>query len=372
LTDVGAASAASITQGAAPLFTPVHPPEINAQDFNDASWTGVAETIEPYATRPLKLDRDQGFRHSGWANDRQRVYDALVRTEQSPARKIDFAECGKHAYVLRSVEEPDLYILGGSACHDRFCLPCAKDRARVIATNVQDRIGDKQARFLTLTLRSTTESLADLLSKLTRDFTSLRRTKLWRNAVTGGVAFLEVKWFEPTQRWHPHLHCLLQGRYLPKDDLSNLWKKITGTSWIIDIRIAADNHHVTNYIAKYATKALDHSVVLYTERIDEAVTAMKGKRLCMTFGSWRGAKLTEQPETGTWIQLGTLYEVVKHAEEGWQSAMDALDALEITFNRPTRGPPELEKARRRRDPDLQMRLDLPAEAATFANHPMAV
>lgn len=372
MADVGVAAVAITAKAAAPLFTQVHPPERNAQYFNDEPWTGVAEMIEPRGSRLPTPDEDQGFRHSGWANDRQRVYDALVRTGQSAARKIDFAECGKHAYVLRSVEEPDLYILGGSACKDRFCLPCAKDRARVIATNVQTTIGEKQARFLTLTLKSTTESLADLLTKLTRDFASLRRTKLWRNAVTGGVAFMEVKWFEATERWHPHLHCLLQGRYLPKDDLSKLWKKITGTSFIVDIRIAADNHHVTNYIARYATKALDHSVVLDAGRLDEAVEAMKGKRLCMTFGSWRGVNLTDKPESGSWIQLGTLYEVKQHAEEGWKSAMDALDALEIPYTRPVRGPPEHDEKKARRQEDLQLSLDLPTELRSFVNHPMAV
>lgn len=356
MTDAQAASNASTPEDAASFFTQVHPPETIAQDFNEDTRTGVEEFNEWSSHSLPSDDLGQVFKHSGWAKNRKRVYQALIRTEQTLARRLDFAECGRHAYVLRSVDDPELYVLGGSACKDRFCLPCAQARARVIAVNVQQHIGKKQARFLTLTLRSTTESLAELLTKLTRDFASLRRTKLWRSKVTGGVAFLEVKWFEPTQRWHPHLHCLLQGRYLPKEDLSKLWKKITRTSFIIDIRIAEDNHHVTNYIVNYATKALDNAVVREPDRLDEALEAMKGKRLCATFGSWRGVNLTDKPESGSWIQLGTLFEVKQHAEAGWPSAMAALDALEIAFNRPARPPPKTESQKRRELPDPQMRL----------------
>lgn len=279
------------------------------------------------------------FRHSGWAHDRRRVYDALLRTGQPCARIHDFTACGKYAYVFQSVEDPEVYTLGGSTCHDRFCLPCGRERSRVIAGNVKLRVQRKPARFLTLTLKSDTESLAYLLAKLSRDFAALRRTKLWRKRVTGGVAFLEVKWKANTDRWHVHLHALLQGRYVPQRELSKLWLKVTGTSEIIDIRIVEDEAHCTHYICKYASKPLDRTVVVVPLRLDEAILALKGKRLCMTFGTWRGYKLTEPPESGTWVQLGTLDEIIGRAETGDVIAGDALDALRIEYALSTRAPP---------------------------------
>jgi len=284
-------------------------------------------------------NRSINFRHSGWAADRTRVYDALRRTGQSGGRLHDFTECGKHAYVFQSLQDPDLFTLGGSCCHDRFCMPCGRERSRVIATNIKIKTEGKAARFLSLTLKSHTESLQDLLAKLTQDFTSLRRTKLWRKRVTGGVAFLEIKWIAQTQRWHPHMHCLVQGRYIPQQELSRTWLKITGTSKIVDIRIATDDKHVTHYICKYASKPLDHTVVLDADRLDEAVVALKGKRLCMTFGTWRGYKLTEPPESGTWVQLGTLDEIIGLAETGDANAEAALTALRIEYARSGRAPP---------------------------------
>jgi hypothetical protein len=269
------------------------------------------------------------------------VFDALHRTGQTSARIRDFSDCGRYAYVYRSVEEPDLYTLGGSTCHDRFCLPCGRERSRVIAGNVKLKLDGKPARFLTLTLRSHAEPLDELLAKLTRDFTSLRRTKLWRNRVTGGVAFIEVKWLAGTNRWHVHLHALLQGRYVPRQDLSELWLRITDTSDVIDIRIVEDEAQCTHYICKYASKPLDRTVVVVPLRLDEAIVALKGKRLCLTFGSWRGYKLTEPPESGTWVQLGTLEDVITRATDGDADAQHALNVLRIEYAPSTRAPPAI-------------------------------
>ena len=318
----------------------VHPPETNVHSQLYPVFAGGDHG--PYElSDPLQTpNRSINFRHSGWAHDRRRVYDAFFRTGQSGARIYDYTQCGAHSYVFQSVEDPDVYTLGGSTCHDRFCLPCGRERSRVIAGNVKLRTEGKPARFVTLTLRSTTEPLADLLLKLTHDFTALRRTKLWNKRVTGGVGFLECKWLAAKNRWHVHLHCLLQGRYIPQDELSKTWEKITATSKIVDIRIATDAKHVTFYICKYASKPLDHTVLVDPVRLDEAIVALKGKRLCMTFGSWRGYKLTEPPESGTWIQLGTLDEIIQNAEAGNLIAVAALDALKIEYAPSTRAPPD--------------------------------
>lgn len=327
------------TQTGLPLFTSLDPPETNVPPTHIGTSIGARMDA---ADREDTLDDPTGvslFRHSGWKHNRLRVYESFRRTHQPGNRLIGFRECGRRAYVFESVDRPGEYALGGSACHDRFCLPCARERSRVIGTNVLNYIQGKQARFLTLTLRSTTEPLDQLLAKLTTDFTVLRRSKLWRNKVTGGVAFIEVKWVEKTHRWHPHLHCLVQGRYLPTQELSKLWFEVTGTSHIIDIRYVRDEKHVTHYITKYASKPLDGTVVGEPDRLDEAVLALKGKRLCLTFGSWRGFVLTERPEDGDWVQLGSLAEFIERAEQGDSDAQQALTVLEVHYTIQVRGSP---------------------------------
>lgn len=320
-------------------FTSLDPPETNPHCPQTVASIGV-EHLPSSELDPLDVHSTAcTFRHSGWAHDRRRVYDSFRRTAQTGNRLQHFRECGKHAYVFQSLDSPDNYAIGGSTCHDRFCLPCARERSRLIATNVITELEKEQARFMTLTLKSDNEPLADLLAKLSTDFAALRRTKLWRNKVTGGVAFIEVKWKQNTQRWHPHLHCLVQGRYIPQRDLSALWLQITGTSKIVDIRFARDSAGVTHYVTKYASKPFDHTVIMEPNRLDEAVLALKGKRLCLTFGKWRGLKLTERVDAERWVSLGTLTEFLHRAESGDQAAATILQALHIPYVTYIRGPP---------------------------------
>lgn len=322
-----------------PGLTSLDPPEANLQSSETATSVGADPPyvcdLDPLQTYSPAVD----FRHTGWKHDRRRVFDALCRTAQSTNRLQAFRDCGKNAFVYESVERPGEYTIGGSSCHDRFCLPCARERSRIIAQNVLAKIEGKQARFLTLTLKSTNESLEDLLLKLTTDFAALRRSKLWRNKVVGGVAFMEIKWSVAKERWHPHLHCMVQGRYLPQRDLAKLWLKITGTSKIVDIRYASDTAHTTHYITKYASKPLDHTVTMRPDRLDEAVDALKGKRLCLTFGTWRGCVLTERDDDGDWIQIGSVVELIDQAERGSDTAIVILNQLQLTFTVRSRGDP---------------------------------
>jgi hypothetical protein len=108
---------------------------------------------------------------------------------------------------------------------------------------------------------------------------------------------------------------------------------------ITDIRFATDNAHVTHYITKYATKVLDHSVIHETCRLREAIIALKGKRLCLTFGTWRGLALTERIEDGTWKQIDSLRSMLTRAQTGDLEAQQVLQTLEIHFVISERGPP---------------------------------
>ncbi len=359
------------------LFTPLDPPETNVAFPNTPPSTG-ADHVQPswhlppghpdiWPRHPLD-DPDQPylFRHSGWKHDRRRVYDALKRTGAGCNRLLAFLDCGAHPYIFQCVERPDEFAIGGTSCHDRFCLPCARDRSRVIATNVLDKIGDQQARFVTLTLRSTPQSLSVLLARLTSCFTKLRHTKLWRNKVVGGVAFLELTWNPTSATWHPHLHCLTQGRYLPRQELSQAWHRITGDSYITDIRMATDNAHVTHYITKYVSKPLDHSITMDPDRLDELVLALKGKRLCLTFGTWRGCCLTKPIEDGTWIQLGSLAELVQQASDGNLTTQVILRTLEIPFAITERGPPSPTASVANGTAMQQLKLNIDVEFTTWS------
>lgn len=303
------------------------------QDISDAL---SSTSLEPPETKPEQPEELPGgvtcepigiaesFRHSGWAHNRSLVYSALRRTNQPTSRIAAFHDCGAFAYVYQTAHAPYEYRLGGSNCHDRFCLPCASDRSRLIAGNVLDALGGKPARFLTLTLKSNDGPLSTQIDRLYSCFAVLRNRKLWRSRVQGGCAFTEIKWSTKAKAWNVHIHCIIHGLFLPQRELSAAWFRITGDSMILDIRLIRDQGHVGRYVTKYASKPLSNTFVNRKPQFDEVIQAMHGRRLCFTFGTWRGIKLTEAPEPGEWINLGSFESVVLQAKQGDLEALRAL------------------------------------------------
>lgn len=307
----------------------VHPPE---RPLPHTAYDGCVpepgplRRFIPDSMSPEPLART--FRHSGWQHMRIRVYRALHATDQSIGRCNSFSECGHGAYVLRSLDNPNKYRLAGSTCHDRFCQPCASERSRTIATNVAARLGNDGCRFLTLTVREGADGLRPAIAHLYASFRRLQRKGLWKARVTGGVAFLEIKWNEPSQRWHPHLHCLLHGRYIPQRELSELWRAITGGSYVVDIRPCKGVQAITRYVCKYASKPLNMSYGTDFDRLCEALVATKGKRMCVTFGGWKSVLLTDHADEDGWEQIESLESMIARASGGDAEARSILHSLD--------------------------------------------
>ncbi len=295
----------------------VHPPETDPQPGNVSLGAAIGRDERPTVR----------FRHSGWARHRQLVADALDRTGQSWNRRNAFIDCGSHAYVMRSIEDPTKHRIAGSCCHDRFCLPCAKGRAHTIAGNVLDFIRDVEIRFLTLTIKTDQQPLAWQIDKLYTAFRAIRRTKLWQCRVAGGVAFLEVKRSDRANRWHPHLHCLITGKFIDKRKLSKLWHAITGDSYIVDIQRPKDDEQVLSYVTKYASKPFNNTFINKPEWLDEAVTALAGRKLALTFGRWRGLKLSPIPDPGAWEYVAPLCDLLFKAGRNDPDALTILSSL---------------------------------------------
>ncbi|MGD9153868.1 MAG: protein rep [Gammaproteobacteria bacterium] len=185
-------------------------------------------------------------------------------------------------------------------CHDRWCIPCQADRASKIQHAVQTIIGDQPHRLVTLTLRSSTRPLADQIDKLLKSFRKLRQRPFWRDRVLGGAAFVELTLNTQTARWHPHLHVICHGNFLPLTTLKRIWQSITGDSFIVDVRLIRDPQTVAKYVAKYASKPADAKLLSDVERMVEAVQALKGRRLAYTFGDWHHVSLLRTGEESEW------------------------------------------------------------------------
>lgn len=280
--------------------------------------TGYGAFSLPPVTR-----EEVAFRHSGWLDRREAVQRSFVRTNVNAQRQERFASCGCGCQVQRSPSTGAVRV-SANLCHDRFCVPCGSTRSRLIAANLERHLNGRESRFLTLTLKHYTAPLSEQLTRLLTCFRNLRASKLWTQKVTGGAAFLEVKRSKCGRHWHPHLHVIVEGKYLPQSALSRQWLIHTGDSHVVDVRYVRDRNEVIRYVAKYAAKPLDGTLFTNDEWLDEACLSLRGRRLCTTFGTWRGVELEERPAgPEDWVPVASLTAVMRAAEAGeeWAGAL---------------------------------------------------
>jgi hypothetical protein len=104
--------------------------------------------------------------------------------------------------------------------------------------------------------------------------------------MTGGVYFLELTFNERTALWHPHLHVIFEGAYLPHPVAKSTWLDVTADSFVVDVRALNGASGAAGYVTKYATKAVGASIWTNAGRLDEAMGALAGRRCFQTFGDW--------------------------------------------------------------------------------------
>ena len=268
------------------------------------------------------------FRHSGWARERAAVLAAFEGAAASDLRVARFENCGSYAWVLRSKEDPTIYRISSSHCHDRFCKPCQRSRANRLAHRLLAASPTTDLRFVTLTLRHSPLPLSLQLQKLVACFRTLRRQHFWAARTTGGAAFIEVKRSKDGKYWHPHLHIIHHGRYLPHRDLSLAWSRLTRGSYIVHINRVRNLDRVAAYVTAYATKPFDSSLTHDHAALVEAIRALHGRRQLITFGTWRtlASADSENPRDG-WELVAPLWELLARADHGDPDAIDTLTHL---------------------------------------------
>ena len=265
------------------------------------------------------------FEHRGWAADRRRIYAALCRTDQTADRRHAFANCRSHVHVYQDSATGELELFP-ETCKDRFCLPCGQTRSRRIAQALEPRMkaAASKLQFITLTVRGRPDdSLVGQIEKLSAAWKSLRKLDGWKNSIGGGAIMLEVKWSKFSGgHWHPHYHLITEGSGVDEAWLRHAWATVTGDSDQVNVQWVKEAAKALSYVTKYASKPLDASFVRRPALIDEAMRALKGRRLAALFGSWYGIPLKEEYEDEeaevltTWGYVGTVGDLECRAERG--------------------------------------------------------
>jgi hypothetical protein len=200
-----------------------------------------------------------------------------------------------------------------------------------VSSNLVKAVEGRELRFMTLTLRSTDAPLSEVITRLYRCFARLRRDRGVGSCMVGGLYFLELTLNNTTLQWHPHLHILYEGSYILLRTLTNTWHRITGDSFVVDLRAIRNSKMAAGYIAKYASKAIGSNVVFCPEKLAEAISGLAGRRVFNVFGTWKSMQLSKAPEDGLlWTCIGHLGDVMRDAKRGAPAALLILRQLRST------------------------------------------
>ena len=230
----------------------------------------------------------------------------LLDEEDTTRREEQLLNCQTFAWFFRHKETGEVKVIGRK-CGLRWCPVCQQSRQARITHEVSNWLKMfKHPKILTLTLLHSTDTLNEQIKRLYDCFRKLRSRKFFKSKVTGGVWFFQIKKSKTDGLWHPHLHCLITGMFVPRDKLSKLWLEITGDSPVCDIRAVKDPDTAVRHVARYAASPADLSNLSQIE-IAEIIQSMHGRRIFGTWGKARSIsfKNPKSSESESWVQIGS-------------------------------------------------------------------
>ena len=248
------------------------------------------------------------------------LIDVLKRSgdERLQRRSVRLDYCGAFPTIHQGSTGPA--SLRYNLCRDRLCPTCQRVRGVRLRLKLLAVVALADApKFVTLTIKHREAPLGDEIDRLFSAFRRLRKSPAWAKRVSGGIYVLEVKRNPNTQRWHPHLHCLVDSSYLPQNQLSAAWHSATGDSTIVDIRAVHSQAEAAGYVASYATKG-DDLTKWTAAAIIEYAQAMHGRRLMHTFGTLHKSKTidteSEDPAPTDERRIATTTHLLHRADVG--------------------------------------------------------
>ena len=237
----------------------------------------------------------------------------IGKREEEAHRSID--DCGAWLLFKNYFEQDSVRLASANFCRRHLLCPlCAIRRGAKALQAYLKRYDAIQAAMgseghltpfmVTLTVKDGPD-LLERFNRLHRSFQALNKQRhgkgsghsTWTNA-KGGVASYEVKRGEGSGLWHPHLHAIVlchPDHPVDAYRLSAEWLKITGDSFIVDIRpIREDNDNGViggfSEVFKYAVKfsSMEHEDVI------EAWRFLQGKRMLSSFGLFYGVRVSDK------------------------------------------------------------------------------
>ena len=270
---------------------------------------------------PLSVDALAGETSQG-ADDAAGLPSRLTRYSKAHHRAIDMSHyareqgesklalnlqrCGSYLLFRDYFTVGKVRLHAAKFCNKHLLCPlCAIRRGAKLVKAYMDRMTvltasepDLKAYMVTLTVKDG-ESLPERFNHLYRSVQKLHKMRTGRGQYSeaskadAAVWSYEFKRGKNSGLWHPHMHAVWLCKVAPdRKALSEQWKKITGDSFMVDVRpIQGEDDSIGGFLEvfKYALKFSD----LPMEDNWEAFESLSGKRLVASFGAFRGLEIPE-------------------------------------------------------------------------------
>jgi len=281
----------------------------------------LAESLQTEANEGQDFQTDISKKIERYSRARERAtniithVDAELQKTGSPyLEKVrdGLVECGNYLHFRSypTLQETRLYNANFCKKH-LFCPLCAIRRASKSLSSYLDRYKVIKAEnpllvpyMVTLTVKNGDNlserynHLTSSIKKIRKNRTRARTSKTSRHASEFAKVEAAVGSYEFTERgngWHPHVHIIAlvnPDNLIDQATLSAEWLKITGDSFIVDVRPIGDpDDPIAGFVEvfKYALKFSDLS---YQQQIHAALT-LQSRRLLFSIGLFRGVKIPE-------------------------------------------------------------------------------
>jgi hypothetical protein len=133
------------------------------------------------------------------------------------------------------------------SCGDRTCPVCRKKWYGYHFEALKKYVSTWPKIYcLTLTLKNIPDSQISRwhIQRLRKGFSRLRYR--FKFGIQDGFYILQAT--NSGEGWHPHIHVLYRGGYLPKETISKEWCEITGGSYVVSIQLVETYQKALQYL----------------------------------------------------------------------------------------------------------------------------
>lgn len=212
---------------------------------------------------------------------RQSSLDSISNKSASRARKKSYRhDCGREVRAIQCTRCGYRHMIPIGS-RDRTCPACAKYFYDRIFHRYRSLVkGMDEPKFLTLTWKPVRHQDPKVIRDIGKAFNRLLHRKPYRKIWKAELATVECKKTKEGFFYY-HVHCILDGKYVPQKEISDDWREISGFPIVHIQRIWRTTERAFRYVLKYVLKGFNFEDSCDRENFK---SSMKGVHYVRAYG----------------------------------------------------------------------------------------